>query len=239
MLRDFSPDRPGSTNTALTVDAGHFNFEFELANYSRLTPETGSAISQFNYPNLNLRVGVTSRFEVDAAWVSQVSQQVNNQMTTGFGDLNLRIKWNMLGNDGGSMAWALMPGVKVPLNTKEIGNNKLEPYFMFPFTFNLPGDWGFSIMPEIDLRKNASNDSYHFEFNSPYNFGHHLFGPLDGFIEYVTHSSNDIGAGWTSYLGFGVSAKVGGEMQIDVGYNAGLNSSTPQVNPYVGFSMRY
>jgi hypothetical protein len=233
-LRSFHTDRPGSANTPYTVDAGHIQLELELVNYSE-QPTLPGKNKNLNYPNPNFRVGVTNSIEVEVTFVPYVSQS----NTSGIGDLNLRLKKNLLGNDGGPFAWALMPGVKVPTNTNAIGNSRYEPYLMIPFSVTLPSKWAISFMPEIDVRKNAGNGGSHTEFNSPYTIGHHLFSRFDGYAEFVTHSSNDANAAWTNYIGTGLTARTSKNTQLDAGINFGLNSATAAYNPFAGFVYRY
>jgi hypothetical protein len=252
-LRDFTTNRPASQISPYTIDAGHVQIELEAFNYSRLSTDivdsatsvkTTSVNTQINFPNPDLRIGLTNASEIEIAWVPQVTHQVKvagapDQTTSGIGDINLRFKENMLGNDGGTLAWAILTGIKIPTNSNGVGNKAWEPTLMFPFGIILPGDWGFAIMPELDMRKNASNDAYHFEFNAPFTVGRHLFGPFDGFLEFVSHSSSEDGALWTNFFGAGFAVKLAKEMQIDLACNFGLNSITPQVNPYAGWVVRF
>jgi hypothetical protein len=84
-LRSFHPDRPGSTNTPYTVDAGHVQLELELVNYSE-QPSALVKNKNLNYPNPNFRLGVSNSIEVDVAFVPYVSQSD----ASGIGDLRLR-----------------------------------------------------------------------------------------------------------------------------------------------------
>ena len=245
-LRDFNPDRPGSTNTPFTINPGHFQLEMELFNYSsfvdrRSAPETTE--TQLNYPTPNLRVGVTASSEVQISWLTQQVQNVHvagqaDEKTSGFGDVNLNYKYNLVGNDGGVFGLALMPGLKIPTNTKGTGNNKWEPHLMIPVSFAL-GDWGLSFMPEIDLLKDAETEQSHGEYNFPVNLGHSLFGNFGGYVEVVGHSSAEKDSTPTEYFGTGITYKVGSDMQFDLGCNLGLNDSTPQTDVFAGWVIRY
>jgi hypothetical protein len=236
-LRTFAPDRPSSTNSPYTVDAGHFQLELEAFNNSR---------SQFNFPNPNLRIGFAKNDEVDVAWLPLTIQKdiMNSPSLTGMGDLNLRLKHNLFGNDHGSEAFALMPGIKIPTNTNHLGNSKLEPTLMIPFSSGLPDGFGLSLMPEYDLRKNANNDSFHSELNFPITFGHRLIGAVGEYFEYVFHTNFDqanlsAGTVFTHYLGFGISPKITKNSQLDVGFNVGLNSATVPFAAFGGWVVRY
>lgn len=231
-LRDFHPDRPGSTNTPYTIDAGHFQLEMEMINYTRLPNGQGS---QLNYPNPNLRIGLSNWLELDLAFVPHLSLQE----LSGRGDLNLKLKRNFFGNDGGPVAWALMPGLKIPTHAAGLGNRHWEPYLMIPFSVTLQNKWAISLMPELDLRENASGQGMHTELITPFTFGRHLFSIFDAYAELVSHSSNDLNATWLTYFGFGFTARVAKNAQIDAGMNLGLNEATPALNPFAGWVQRW
>jgi hypothetical protein len=233
-LRPFAPDRPSSTNNPYTIDPGHVQLEVEAINLSR---------TQLNYPNPNLRIGLTHLGELDFAWVPLLTQKTGPQNLTGMGDLNLRWKQNLIGDDQGNSALALMPGIKIPTNTDSVGNSKFEPTLMIPYSTGLPFAFGLNLMPEYDLRKNLLNDSFHSELNFPITVGHRLFGRVGEYVEYVIHSNFDPavqGAGTiiTHYIGLGVAPKFGKNMQFDLGANIGLNAETPPIAFFAGFVIR-
>jgi hypothetical protein len=241
-MRDFNPDRPGGTNSAFTVDAGHVQLELELFNYSELTTTSGKT-SQWNYPNPSIRVGLTNSTEFGVSYIPQFRQTIVNPdgshtSVKGAGDTNLTFKQNLLGNDSGSVAAAYMLGLKIPTDTSGTGNSSSEPSLMIPLSFAI-GKWGIAIMPEVDFRRNQTGSGLHSEFNSPITLGHNIFGPIDGYSEIVTHTSNEAGDPSTIYFGAGLTWKVTKNNQLDLGCNWGINSTTPRVNPFAGWASRF
>lgn len=90
----------------------------------------------------------------------------------------------------------------------------------------------------MDLRKNADDKGMHLEYNYPLNVSHNIAGPVDGFVDYVVHTSNDCAFPTTSYFVAGLTLKDGGNAQYDVGCNLGLNKDTPDYSVFVGWSFR-
>ena len=50
----------------------------------------------------------------------------------GFGDTTVRLKINLLGDDGGKLVIGFLSSLKIPTNTGDTGNHVWEPGFEFP-----------------------------------------------------------------------------------------------------------
>lgn len=241
LLRDFSPDRPGSTNSPTTIDAGHFQLETELANYTRSADDLEK---QINFPNFILRVGIDNSSEILIGWLTGSTRTTkfedgSEEKITGLGDMMIGYKKNFLGNDGGPVAWAFGAGLKIPTNTNGIGNSKWEPTVTLPFSFNLFEDVGLSLTPQVDWKANESGNGYHTEFNNPFTLGYEVFEKVEAFAEFVTHSSNEPDMPTTAYFGIGFGAEVKKDVQFDLGFNLGLNPATPKNTILCGWTVRY
>jgi Putative MetA-pathway of phenol degradation len=118
-MRSFSTDRPTKSNVPYTVDAGHFQYETDLFNFSYM--KSGSIqTSTLLAPNPTLKVGLTNNIDFEVNFAPFVNIDMRDSATglstrkSGPSDLFLRSKVNLWGNDGGSSAFALIPYVKVP-----------------------------------------------------------------------------------------------------------------------------
>src|SRR6478752_4532464 len=78
-LRPLSTDRPDTTESPHTVDAGHFQFEMELANWSRDGDD-----EEYSLGELNAKIGLNgcTDLQVVMPFYSQVSHGAE-----GFGDV--------------------------------------------------------------------------------------------------------------------------------------------------------
>ena len=66
-LRPFSTDRPGKTHSSLTVDAGHFQVEGDIWNYTWDHWTTDNTTQRaYTVVNPNLKIGITNWAEFDA-----------------------------------------------------------------------------------------------------------------------------------------------------------------------------
>ena len=128
-MREMSTDRPDQTESAYTVDAGHFQVEMDLVNYIH-ADDGVVTLDAWAAPVLNLKVGLLNNVDFQVVFDPYVHARVksagNTDSSEGFGDLQTRLKINLWGNDGGKTALAIMPFVKWPLPESTLRNGRTE-----------------------------------------------------------------------------------------------------------------
>src|SRR4051812_14179831 len=107
----------------------------------------------------------------------------NSFRLSGFGDVSLRAKINLWGNDGGPSALSVMPFLKIPTATGGLGNGSTEGGVIFPFAMELPGDWGLGAQVEVDHLADSSGSNHHQEFSQTVTVSHDIVGKLGGYVE--------------------------------------------------------
>src|SRR5262249_42116374 len=80
---------------------------------------------------------------------------------SGVGDLYLRSKINLWGNDGGKSAFALIPIVKVPSAPPGIGNGATEGGIIAPLSFSLPNNLTLLFNSQVAILKDTVGGGYH------------------------------------------------------------------------------
>src|ERR1700760_3319126 len=65
--RAFCTDRPSKSTGACTVDAGHFQYETDLVNYTYHRVD-GVTTQSWIAPNPTLKVGVTNTLDLEVNW---------------------------------------------------------------------------------------------------------------------------------------------------------------------------
>ena len=115
-LRELSTDGPGATESAYTVDAGHFQVEMALVSYTSDKDSSGGVVARtevWAVAPLILKVGLLN--QLDAQLVLEpynliYERESTNRITRrGFGDTSVRLKYNFWGNDDGRTAFAAIP----------------------------------------------------------------------------------------------------------------------------------
>lgn len=247
LLRDLSTDRPDQTESPYTVDAGHFQLEMDLANYTSDRDTSGGSdlrMRVWSVAPLNLKLGLTNRIDVQLMVDPLVSVRVEDRATglvakaSGFGDVTTRLKFNLWGNDGGDTALAVMPFVKWPLSASDIRNGKTEGGIIFILGFELPAGWGSAVMTEFDFVSDGAGGR-DVEWLNSITFSHDLTERLGGYLEFVAVTGDAPGFKWQGQVDLGLTYALGPNAQLDLGCNIGVTKSAPDYQPFVGLSRRF
>lgn len=124
------------------VDAGHFQDEMEIANARR-----DRGVREFSLAELNAKIGL------DAATDLQVVLPFYTRIrdgAEGFGDVEIRLKRNLWGNDEGCTALAVMPFIKLPTANGDLGNGAFEGGVILPISFDEPAGWSCGALGQLD-----------------------------------------------------------------------------------------
>jgi hypothetical protein len=244
-LRGFSTDRPDKSATAYTVDAGHFQYETDLLGilYDGYA-NTHTTTRQFFTADPVLKLGVTNYADVEVALGGYLNQHVMDRSagtshdTDGFGDVTLRAKFNLFGNDGGPAALSVAPFFKLPTATRGLGNRVGEFGVVAPAAVNLPFDVTLLLVTEFDDFKNASNTGRHAGFTNSIALERPITPQLTIEVElWAQVQSSGVPAQYT----FDVSLAylLGPNTKFDMAAYAGLNKAAPDIVGYVGLSQRF
>ena len=246
-MRSFSTDRPTKSSSPYTVDAGHFQYEADIVNWIYdHNNASQTTVSNMTVGAPVLKAGLTNRTELEVA-LAPININRSHDRTTderktlfGFGDVTTRVKVNLFGNDGGNYALALVPYVKAPTASRNIGNNHWEGGAYAPFIAALPNNWTMNITSEVDFLENTSLNGVHTNYQNLINFSHSLFiDSLTGYVEFWSDVNNDVATPNQYTLDFATSWTVRDNLQLDAGVNIGLNKAANDLQPYFGISQRF
>lgn len=145
LMREMSTDRPDKTEGAYTVDAGHYQIETSFIDYTydHRNPEgTDARVDNFSYLPTNFKIGLLNNADLQLVYnpylVEHTRGEGEKEAKSGSGDFQTRLKVNLWGNDGGDTAFAVMPFVKFPTNTNDLGNDDIEGGVIVPLAVSLP-----------------------------------------------------------------------------------------------------
>ncbi|HVJ20860.1 MAG TPA: transporter [Polyangiaceae bacterium] len=228
-LRDLSTDRPDITESARSVDAGHFQAEIDAA---RLVRDEGQ--SSYSLLGSNLKFGLTSFWDVQLVLEPVVAASDGD---VGPGDVTLRTKFNLFGNDGDT-ALALMPWIKAPTAGSR-GNGAWEGGLIAPLGFELPLEFSGGLMLELDRMGNESGDGHHFEMLTSATLGHALVGDLSTFVELAGTASAEAGSDYVLVCDAGPVWLVTPTLQLDGGVGLGLTDAAEDLFVFSGISFKF
>jgi hypothetical protein len=246
-LRALCTDRPTKSTSPCTVEAGRVQLETDLFNVT-VDHSGGADTTTWTALNPTIKLGLTDTLDAElslAPWVDVVSRDRAGGARThasGLGDLYLKFKWSLMGDNGGPVAIGLVPWVKVPTAAAGVGNGETEMGLIAPANLVLPAGWSLVVDPEVDALENAAGDGRHVNIAGLLSFSHALSNTVTASAEiwidanfdprgWVTQVSADFGAAW-------IPAKVP-NWQLDGGVNVGLDRDTPAAQVYLGISHRF
>lgn len=230
-LRPLATDRPDTTESPHTVDAGHFQFELELAAWSKDGRERELSLGELN-----------AKFGLDASTDLQVVLPFHTQVRggdEGFGDIQIRLKHNLWGNDDGSTALAVMPFIKLPTARDDLGNGEFEAGLIIPFGFDGPAGWNCAVMGELDLAADDDGGGHHLEILASATASHGLTENTGMFLELVGILSAESGSDAEAYFNTGLTWLATPVWQLDGGIRIGLTGASTDFTPFLGVSTKF
>lgn len=247
-MREMSTDRPDKTESAYTVDAGHFQVEMDLVSYARDVDRSGGGnirTEDWSVAAMNLKVGLLNCVDLQTIVESYRQVEVLDRSTgartrnSGVGDVTSRLKVNLWGNDGGTTALAVMPFVKYPTSHGQLGNGSVEGGLILPLAVGLPGGFGLGVMTEFDWERNQGAGDRHVQFVNTATIGHSLVGKLGGYVEFFSSVGTESGTDWIGTVDLGFTYEFTDNFRLDAGINFGVTRSADDFNPFVGASWRF
>jgi hypothetical protein len=236
LLREMTTDRPDTTESPYTVDAGHFQAELSLVDFTHDRTD-GVTADQVIVPAANLKVGLLNNVDLQFVMNPYVNRRVGPSRREGFDDSLVRLKVNLLGNDAGDVALGVMPYVKFPTGTNDIGNDHFEGGLILPVAVKLPGEFEMGAMLEVDFIRDAGN-GYGTALLHTVTVEHKIVGELAAYAEYAGTSFINAGQTYQAVVGTGLTYGLTPDVQLDVGANFGISSSADDYNVFVGVSFR-
>ncbi len=239
-------DRPGKMDSPFTVDAGHVQVESDFLDY--LHSNDGIAGSRyFATADPNIKVGVTNSIDLEVNINGYRAFATHDDLTGalaatghGFGDLYLRSKINLVGNDKGDFILALFPYLKAPTAAHALGNGLVEGGLLVPTQLNLPSGFTLQFMSEVDALKRAKDSKRYANFVNIITLSHTVISKdLTAAVEFFSSVGTDPATPPVYTFDVNLAYLLTEALQIDVGANFGLNKNSPNFEAYTGVSVRF
>lgn len=225
--REMSTDRPDTTESPITVLPGTIQVESTLFGYSY-----DERITTWSLAESNLKTGLTEDIDLHFVLRPWIKEEHGKE---GFGDADVRLKWNLWGNDGGKTAAALMPYVTVPTHTA-VSTGEWQGGLIFPVAFEISEQIGCGIQGQIDRRWDDEELEHDWDFLHSAVIGISLTESLGMFIEYVGVAGNHP---YEATANFGFTLASGENVQWDAAIGFGLNDAAEDLSLIQGISFRF
>ena len=234
-------DRPAKANAVCTVPPGHVQLETSVAAWS-LTRSGGARTELLTVGGSVAKLGLTDRSDLQIGFTPFAQLTVESgspRRISGIGDVIVRYK-RRLGDGDGPVQIALVPFVKLPTASAGLGNGRVEGGIAVPFSFAVPGGAALTLGPELDLLADADGRGRHAAFVNLVNLAAPIAARLTVAGELWTSFGFDPdGTVEQASLDTALAYAVSSDMQLDIGANIGLTRATPDIETYVGLSVRF
>lgn len=249
-LRPLATDRPDRTETPFTVDRGHVQAEVELFRWVYDRSEGNDAVrttEEWGPGAMLFKFGITSSLDLEAGiepWTGRrvtttTAAGTTTSVRSGPGDLTLRAKACLWGNDSDTSALALLPFLALPDLSENPGPDQIEGGLLVPFWVGLPHDLELGLGTGVAWVADAGGPGHHPEVVNSISLGAPLAPRLTGYVELWTLLDPDHPDDWQGTFDFGVNWWLSDTLKLDLGLNLGVTESAPDWNPFLGLSWKH
>jgi len=239
-MRDFQTDRPDITESAYTVDAGHFQVESDAYKLT-FNKNQGVRTSESTFNLANLKIGLNNSTDLQLVLPFYVEERtkINGMYTdtkrSGFNDFTLRLKKNLWGNDAGKTALAVMPFINAQTGN-DVEGKRLEGGVVVPFNLELSKTWSFGAQGQFSLLR-TEDRKYDKELLNSVTVGKDFSKSTSAFVE-SHYTYNFSQKNFEVFLNGGFVYSITDNFNVDLGINYGLKKGTDHVY-FIGYSFRY
>ncbi|BCU79165.1 transporter [Luteolibacter sp. LG18] len=236
--RELSPDRPDTTESPVTVEPGAIQLESSFWSFTR-DKDAGITTETWTLGETNVKFGITECSDLQLVlrpWVTERAKGFGmTDRAEGFGDIEVRWKQNLWGNDGGKTAFGLMPFVSIPTQT-EVSTGEWEGGLIAPLSIELCDGMGLGLMAEVDRVWDSDKGRHEWDFVHTAVLGFDLTDSLGLYVEYIGNTGH---GSYEATASAGLTWGQTENLQWDVGFTVGLNDAAEDFGLFQGVTFRF
>lgn len=240
-MRPMVPDRPGITESPYSVDAGHFQYETDVLRL--LTRREGTTYGHDWYGNHFLaKIGLTDRtdFQVALDMYTDTRNYDSADPTAtavahGVGDITLRIKQTLVGDDDSRWALGLIGYVQLPTGGL-LGDGGYEPGLTMPAVFQCTQKWSVGGQVAAHLYYDRSVSQHYVQLTPTLTTDYQFTKVVQAFVELVGYWDLRQAA-WRSSINVGPQLDISDNVQLDFGTHLPITHSVDR-EYFLGISFR-
>jgi hypothetical protein len=248
LRRAYNTDRPSKTDSPFTIDAGAFQIETDAFNWTvdRNNPsDVNVRLRTLIAGQTNFKIGLTNWMDLQVIPQGYVERRTSGvdfgppSTQSGFGDTTIRLKVNLVGNDGGKFFAGFISSLKIPTNSDHLGNSVYEPGFGLPINVTLPAGFTFFGQTRIDILDRAGSSDRRVVWSNPVGVSRTIVGKLSGYAEFYSAVSSADAYPWVGTIDGGLIYQVTPNFSVDVNAFVGVTDSADDLNVFTGFAYRF
>lgn len=223
---DFTPGRPGNTESPISVPTGRWQVETEIGSYAH-----GDGAKSWGALQSDIRYGLAEGWDAEAIVAPYVGAEVAGDRETGFGDTTLRLRHTFVGQDGNGPAFALIGFVTLPTATNHQGDGAIEGGLIGTGTFSLGEKDGVTYTGGAGAVSHAGK--YKSDVFGGVNLTHQFTDKIAAYGELFADRSEDETAGT---FDVGATYLCDDRTQFDAGVDVGITHAADDARFFVGWA---
>lgn len=252
-----SPDEPhldmltprpiGPEPHPFTLRPGRFQVEIQPLSYSydrHNLDRDDTRVHSYQLPIL-LKAGVGEDTEVQLGIETFAWEQTEHvpsgsvDRSRGFGNIELRIKHNFWGNDGGASALAVTPFVQLPTHRHGLDSRAVQGGVMLPYALAITEQVGVDFTPTFAAVRDSADDDYVLEAGQLVTLNYAFIEDWTLFGEFESVITTESGDEWAGSLGVGLTWDIHENRAIEGGANFGLTRAADDLNLFLAIVQRW
>lgn len=240
-MRPMVPDRPGITESPYSVDAGHFQYETDALRL--LTRREGTTYGHDWYINHAVaKIGLADRSDlqigVDSYTDTRNYDEADPSQTQkyhGLGDVTLRLKHTLVGDDNSRWALGIIGYVTLPTGGPR-GDGAVEYGAVLPVVYQITKPWSIGGQIATQVYWDRNTQTRFLQLTPTFTTDYQFTKLIQAFVELVGYDDvrlND----WHSSINTGVQLDVSENVQLDFGTHLPITRSTDR-EYFLGLSFR-
>lgn len=216
------------TESPQTVAPGKFLLETDgiKLSYDRADP-AGNRYTGLAVASTILSTGLTKSLDLQVGATFFVKETFEfrgaREHRSGVGDLLFRTKWTFWRDDSVGAALAVLPYVKLPVNSGGVGNDSVEGGFIVPWEMKLNDSFSAGAMFQWDQVRNNDDNGYDAHWGLS-GFVQQNFTRAFALYAETTMAFSSAGfSDWTGTVGAGALLQITSHVQLDYEFQRGLN----------------
>ena len=231
LVPELVTDRPDFTESSFAIAKGWFQLESGLS-----FEGDGPDARAFTAPAALVRIGLGFNTELRLAGDGLVSQSFAGSRTSGFSDVEIGAKTQLLFHDRAGFDLAVLPAVSLPTGADGFSSESVDPSVKITWGRDLPG--GIGMTGNFNFAS-LTDDLGRFRQEAvSLSFGRGLTANWSAYAEAYAFSRLGRGEDAAMTLNGGFTRAVGSNIQLDIEAGRGVTSSAPDWFVAAGFALR-
>jgi hypothetical protein len=237
---DFTPGRPGATESAISVPAGHLQIETEIASYAK-DSEDGAEATRWSAAATSFRYGLAHGIDAELIVAPYLRESVEaggaKAVARGAGDVTVRVRRTFMGQDGDGPSLGVIGYVTLPTAADGLGADEAEGGALLAGGFDLDDRWNLAWTVGA-AAVSAAGGGRQGEYSGALTLGRAIGARWGAFGE-VAVSKADEDREAAATFDIGVTLLTDDVTQLDAGANFGFTGAADDLTLFLGWAHRF